>query len=134
MATLERPEPNGNGRRRAPWWVRWVAFIVGAGAFSWALAAIVNGGRPGKATNPGGQEAPYVSPPAAPPADARERRGAAWDYEDDEMEGGQGLFEWHHDREEGGWEWEDDDDRGTWRGPVAAAPVPGTPDARTRPS
>lgn len=130
MATWDRPEPNGSGRRRAPWWIRWTAFVMGAGAFSWALAAVARNDRPGgntvqaegtAASQPAPSPGAWWAPPAGYPA-----------WEPARADGLTGVFEEQNDEhEEGLWEREDEDDY-PWRGQSPPARTTRLPDARTR--
>lgn len=140
-------DPSGRaaGGASVPWWWRWVATVAGAGIFSWALAAILHGGRPAAGTSspdpagrgpqvaaPGPAADPLAADPwqLARPGDSRQ----AWEWESErEREEREADEDWEE-------EWDDRDRDALWlrSGPGAPIAPPGgirrAPDARSRPS
>ncbi|MEW6045241.1 MAG: hypothetical protein AB1609_01990 [Bacillota bacterium] len=140
MSSVTSPQRPGGGGRSGAWWLRWVAILGGAGVFSWALAAILNGGAPAGRAGEGATA--DRQRPLEPPA-RREEFG----FRDGGFAGGFG--DWEPEREddpprEAFWDREDEDDGDDgWEEEHGAAfefgfarPAPSrrAPDARSRPS
>lgn len=133
MATPRVPDSRP-GRRRAPWWVRWIAFVMGAWTFSWSFAALTNGGKPGKAGSPLTDQAALPDQPPTLSDDWGGFSGPGQGFRSpaELFSSGEGLYgrRYEHDDEEDHWVWSGDalQRRGV-RTPTAAF---GAPDARTR--